>query len=93
MQTKAQKSEIFEELSHLEVIAIKGEVFDRGDVLEKTSVEGWSLEDICYCPRSSQTAARKIAVNTQQECWVIDRRDGNRVTFRFKPGGVINLPY
>lgn len=92
MQTQLKKPRSFDELSHLEVIAIQGEVFERGEVLQKSSVAAWSLEDICYCPRSSKATAEKVALKTQQECWVIDRNDGNRVTFRFKPGGVIDLP-
>lgn len=96
-QSKSSKpskpSKHCDDLSHLEVIAIQGQVFDRGDVLEKSSVEAWTLEDICYCPISSKAAAQKVATRTQLECWVVDRNDGNRVTFRFKPGGVIDLPY
>lgn len=92
MQTQSKKPRHQDELSHLEVIAIQGKVFERGEVLQKSSVEAWSLEDICYCPHSSRTMAEKVALKTQQECWVVDRNDGNRVTFRFKPGGVIDLP-
>jgi hypothetical protein len=91
MQMQSSKPKLHVELSHLEVIAIRGEVFDRGEVLQKSSVEAWSLEDICYCPTSSKKAAQRVALTTQQECWVVDRNDSNRVTFRFKAGGVIDL--
>jgi hypothetical protein len=76
---------------HLEVIAITGEVLDRGDVLKKSSATAWSLEDICYSEESSQRTAQTIAMRTNKECWVIDRKNGNRVTFRFTPAKGVTL--
>jgi hypothetical protein len=77
---------------HLEIIAITGEVLDRGEVLKKTSASAWSLEDICYSEESSKNVAQAIATRTNKECWVVDRNNGNRITFRFKPAAGITLP-
>lgn len=81
----------FDILPHLEVVSFVGPAPEHGEVLGENHTGNWSLEDICYSKSSSQNAAIKLAETTHKECWVVNRTDGNKVTFKFKPAAGIDL--
>jgi hypothetical protein len=78
-------------LPQLELVSFAGPAPERSDVLGENHTGDWSLEDICYSTSSAQAAAKRLAERTHKECWVVDRSNGDKVTFKFKPAAGIDL--